>query len=88
MAIQKDIVVNRKEYQNVKKMDHNQMNLYIQSIYKSAYMDGFKAGTESVPGIDMQQVSDILKSIKGIGEKRAVDIVKALEKEMMKEVKK
>lgn len=88
MAIQKDIVINRKEYQNVKKMDHNQMNLYIQGIYKSAYMDGFKAGTESVPGIDMQQVSDILKSIKGIGEKRAVDIVKALEKEMMKEVKK
>ena len=88
MAIQKDIVINRKEYQNIKKKDHNQMNVYIQSIYKSAYMDGFKAGTESVPGIDMQQVSDILKSIKGIGEKRAVDIVKALEKEMMKEVKK
>ena len=88
MAIQKDIVINRKEYQNIKKKDHNQMNVYLQNIYKNAYMDGFKAGTESVPGIDMQQVSDILKSIKGIGEKRAVDIVKALEKEMMKEVKK
>nr|DAT95136.1 MAG TPA: SCO1480/DNA Complex associated protein [Caudoviricetes sp.] len=84
MAIQKDIVINRKQYQNIKKMDHNQMNLYIQSIYKS----GFEDGKAAVPGVDMQQVSDILKSIKGIGEKRAVDIVKALEKEMMKEVKK
>lgn len=84
MAIQKDIVINRKQYQNIKKMDHNQMNLYIQSIYKS----GFEDGKAAVPGVDMQKVSDILKSIKGIGEKRAVDIVKALEKEMMKEVKK
>lgn len=84
MAIQKDIVINRKQYQNIKKMDHNQMNLYIQSIYKS----GFEDGKAAVPGVDMQQVSYILKSIKGIGEKRAVDIVKALEKEMMKEVKK
>ena len=84
MAIQKDIVINRKQYQNIKKMDHNQMNLYIQSIYKS----GFEDGKAAVPGVDMQQVSDILKSIKGTGEKRAVDIVKALEKEMMKEVKK
>ena len=27
MAIQKDIVINRKEYQNIKKKDHNQMNV-------------------------------------------------------------
>lgn len=50
MAIQKDIVINRKQYQDIKKMDHNQMNVYLQNIYKNAYMDGFKAGTESVPG--------------------------------------
>lgn len=34
MAIQKDIVINRKEYQGIKKKDHNQMNLYLQNIYK------------------------------------------------------
>nr|DAU99289.1 MAG TPA: hypothetical protein [Caudoviricetes sp.] len=84
MAIQKDIVINRKEYERIKRYDHNQMNNYVKSIYKS----GFEDGKAAVPGVDMQQVSDILKSIKGIGEKRAVDIVKALEKEMMKEVKK
>lgn len=84
MAMQKDIVINRKEYERIKRYDHNQMNNYVKSIYKS----GFEDGKAAVPGVDMQQVSDILKSIKGIGEKRAVDIVKALEKEMMKEVKK
>lgn len=85
MAIQKDIVVNRKEYQNVKKMDHNQMNLYIQSIYKSAYMDGFKAGTESVPGIDIADIEKVLLGIKGLGAKRVAAIVAALEKEMKSE---
>lgn len=82
MAIQKDIVVNRKEYQNVKKMDHNQMNLYIQSIYKSAYMDGFKAGTESVPGIDISKIGGILLGIKGLGAKRVECIIATLEKEL------
>lgn len=86
MAIQKNIVVNRKEYQNVKKMDHNQMNLYIQSIYKSAYMDGFKAGTESVPGIDIAEIQKVLLSIKGLGAKRVASILEALEKEFENEI--
>ena len=78
MAIQKDIVINRKEYQGIKKKDHNQMNLYIQSIYKSGYTDGVK----SVPGIDISKISEILLGIKGLGEKRVADILEALEKEL------
>ena len=58
------------------------MNLYLQNIYKSAYMDGFKAGTESVPGIDIAEIQKILLSIKGLGEKRVADILEALEKEL------
>jgi len=83
MAIQKDIVINRKEYQNIRKTDHNQMNLYIQSIYKS----GFEDGKSAVPGIDIQYIADIVRSVKGVGEKRAADIVKALDSEMAKETK-
>lgn len=78
MAIQKDIVINRKEYQNIKKMDHNQMNLYIQSVYKSGYTDGVK----SVPGIDISKINEILLGIKGLGTKRVADILEALEKEL------
>lgn len=81
MAIQKDIVINRKQYQNIKKMDHNQMNLYLQEIYKNGYTDGVK----SVPGIDIAEVRKTLLSIKGLGAKRVEDILAALEKEMKSE---
>ena len=50
MAIQKDIVINRKRY------DHNQMNNYVKSIYKS----GFEDGKAAVPGIDIQYIADIV----------------------------
>ena len=86
MAIQKDIVINRKEYQDIKKKDHNQMNVYIQSIYKSAYMDGFKAGTESVPGIDITEIKKALLNVKGLGAKRVASILEALEKEFENEI--
>ena len=86
MAIQKDIVINRKEYQNIKKKDHNQMNVYLQNIYKNAYIDGFKAGTESVPGIDIAEIQKVLLSIKGLGAKRVASILEALEKEFENEI--
>lgn len=79
MAIQKDIVINRKEYQNIRKMDHNQMNLYLQEIYKNGYTDGVK----SVPGIDIAEIKKVLLSIKGLGEKKVEAILLALEKELV-----
>lgn len=78
MAIQKDIVINRKEYERIKRYDHNQMNNYVKNIYKS----GFEDGKAAVPGINIQYIADIVRSVKGVGEKRAADIVKALESEM------
>ena len=78
MAIQKDIVINRKQYQSIRKMDHNQMNLYIQSIYKRGYTDGVK----SVPGNDIADIEKVLLGIKGLGTKRVADILEALEKEL------
>ena len=82
MAIQKDIVINRKEYQNIRKMDHNQMNLYLQEIYKSGYAEGVK----SVPGIDIAEIKKALLSVKGLGEKRVEAILSALEKEFENEI--
>ena len=78
MAIQKDIVISRKEYQAIKKKDHNQMNLYLQEIYKNGYTDGVK----SVPGIDIAEIKKVLLGIKGLGEKRVEAILAALEKEI------
>lgn len=78
MAIQKDIVINRKEYQAIKKKDHNQMNLYLQEIYKNGYTDG----VESVSGIDIAEIKKTLLSVKGLGEKRVEAILTAFEKEL------
>ena len=40
------------------------------------------AGTESVPGIDISKISEVLLGIKGLGAKRVECIVAALEKEL------
>lgn len=76
MAIQKNVTINRKEYERIKKYDRTQMDTFIQSVYKSGYEDGKK----SVPGIDISKISDIFLTMKGIGEKKAKDIVAALER--------
>lgn len=78
MAIQKNITINRKEYEKIKKYDRTQMDTFIQSVYKSGYEDGKK----SVPGIDIAEIKKILLSVKGLGEKRVEAILAALEKEL------
>lgn len=78
MAIQKNVTINRKEYEKIKRYDRTQMDTFIQSVYKS----GFKDGTDSVQGIDFSNVEKVLLTVKGIGEKKAKDIVIALEKEL------
>ena len=49
-------------------------------------MDGFKDGTESVPGIDIAEIKKVLLSIKGLGAKRVASILEALEKEFENEI--
>ena len=78
MAIQKNVTINRKEYERIKKYDRTQMDTFIQSVYKS----GFEDGKSSVPGIDISKISDTLLTVKGLGEKRAEALLAALEKEL------
>jgi len=73
----KKFELNRKEYLKIKKMDHNQMNLWAEKIYRN----GFEDGQASVPGLDIGLIKKALLNIKGIGEKKAADIIIAIEKE-------
>ena len=75
----KKFELNRKVYQSVKRMDHNQMNNFMQNMYDS----GFKDGQASVPTLDIGLIKKALLNIKGIGEKKASDIVVAIEKEIV-----
>ena len=73
----KKFELNRKDYLNIKKMDHHQMSLWAESMYTS----GFEDGRTSVPGLDISLIKKALLSVKGIGEKKTADILVAIEKE-------
>lgn len=68
--------LNRKDYLNIKKMDHRQMSLWAESMYKS----GFEDGRASIPVLDISLIKKALLNVKGIGEKKAADIIVAIEK--------
>ncbi len=76
--ILKTYELNRKTYDKVRKMDHRQMTLWAESLYKS----GFKVGQEAVPGLTSQEIRHALLPINGIGKKKIDAIVDALEAEL------
>lgn len=70
--------LNRKEYLNIKRMDHHQMMSWAKKMYES----GFEDGEESVPTLEIGLIKKALLNIKGIGDKKAADIILAIEKEI------
>lgn len=74
----KGFMLNRKQYNRIRKMDHCQMTLWAESLYKSGYADGQKAAE----GLTASEIRDILLKVKGLGEKRVSAIVSALEAAM------
>lgn len=69
MARNKVFELNRKDYNRIRKMDHNQMSDCAVSVYRS----GFEDGKESKSGnaLTIEQVRKVLLGMKGFGEKRA-----------------
>lgn len=80
--MEKKGMLTRKQYKSIKKMDHNDMETWVESIYQSGYNDGRK----SVPGIDLEEVKKVILNIKGIGEKKAAAIIESLDINMAKKV--
>ena len=74
MGKTKGFILNRKQYQKIRRMDHCQMTLWAESVYKS----GFKDGQEATPGLTSQEIRDALQPVKGIGAKRMDSIIEAL----------
>lgn len=73
--------LNRKDYLNIKKMDHHQMSLWAESMYKSGFQDGKKAADKVA--LTFEDVQVALSGIKGLGEKRIIAIHEALERKFM-----
>ncbi len=76
----KVFILNRKDYNCIRKMDHYQMTLWAESVYKSGFKDGADAVNEKA--LDVEQVRSILLATRGFGEKRVDDVCKALEERL------
>ena len=68
-------VLRREDYKKVKKMDRSQF----EGFCKSLYMEGYRDGRNSVPGIDISQVKEAIAATKGIGESRLQAIMENIE---------
>ena len=74
-------VINRKTYLEMKKMDHQHMEEFLERLYKNAYEDGRKAAE----GLNETQIKEILLSIKGIGERRTEAVLERIKEALEKE---
>lgn len=65
-------------YKHLMKKTYNQVNQWVISLYQTAFSDGIK----SVDKVDVEydELVEVIKSVKGIGEKRAVMIADAIYK--------
>lgn len=72
---EKRTILNRKLYKNIKKYDREQMESYLVNLY----MEGYEDGRNDVAGVDVSAVKEIVMGVKGVGEKRADEIVRKIE---------
>lgn len=61
----------RKQYDRVRKMDHNQMKTYIQGVYAEGFLNGQKENGQDKLVPDLTGLAERLQQIRGIGEAKA-----------------
>lgn len=71
----KGLKLNREQYKRVKRMDHKQMEDFICNMYNEGYEDGKKA---SAPAVKPSDIATALVEIKGVGTKKASEIMAAI----------
>lgn len=67
--------ITREIYKGAKKFDRQQFTNFCKDIYKF----GFEDGRESVPGIDVKKILDVIAGTKGIGPKKLAEIKAGIE---------
>ena len=72
---EKRTIWNRMLYKNIKKYDREQMESYLVNLY----MEGYEDGRNDVAGVDVSAIKEIVMGVKGVGEKRADEIVRKIE---------
>lgn len=62
--------ITREVYKSVKKFDRQQFMSFCSDLYTY----GFEDGKDSVPGIDVEKIYEVIAKTKGIGPKKLEDI--------------
>ena len=70
----KQMVLNRKVYKEIKKMDHQQMSNYLSNLY----LDAYNQGQKDAEGLRADELKEIILSVKGIGESKSKSIMDAV----------
>lgn len=74
MAKNRVDMITRKEYDRIRKMDHNQMSLFLTDIFQK----GYAAGKKEAEGLTETEIRNAVLTVKGIGEKKADDIMQKI----------
>lgn len=74
----KKFELNRKQYQAVRKMDHNQMQEYFRKVYEDGYQAGEKEAVANVEPPDLTGLEEELQEIRGIGGAKARAVCEAV----------
>lgn len=72
----KAVEINRKEYDRIRKMDRNSMDLHISGYYERGYAAGYEDGRQRAASFNLSIALEEIRKIKGIGEAklRAINI--------------
>ena len=73
--------ITREIYKGVKRMDRQLFERFCAGLYKNGYEDG----KDSVQGIDVNEVLEVIGTVKGIGQTRLLSIAEVLDKAFCKE---
>lgn len=74
MAKNRVTLINRKEYERIRKMDHRQVSEFVAGVYQEGYNDGKKERENFTE----PEIRSAILSVKGIGEKKVNDIMQAI----------
>lgn len=87
--------INRNKYNDIKRMDHREMNEYINGVRQTEYERGFKEGLEegekraqsritTSAEMNFDNLEKNLQQISGVGKVRAGNIIEIVRKELEK----
>lgn len=80
-------VLNFHDYKRLRKMSYNDLCRWAEELYKNAFLDGMDKAEEGIITISADDFKACAESVKGIGEKRADEIIERLKEYELQQTK-